>query len=55
MAEGTSLVAYIESLELNPATVVVEYNRRIVPRDEYADLVLEEGCELELIRFVGGG
>ena len=55
VAEGTALVAYLESLELNPATVVVEYNRRIVPRDEYADLVLEEGCELELIRFVGGG
>jgi len=52
---GTTLRAYIEGLELNPETVVAEYNRRIVKREDYATLVLEDGCELELIRFIGGG
>ena len=52
---GTVLTDYITSLDLNPATVVVEYNREIVKREEYGSLILEQGCELELIRFIGGG
>jgi len=52
---GTVLADFITSLDLDPATVVAEYNREIVKRDDYGSVVLEEGCELELIRFIGGG
>jgi len=52
---GTVLADFITSLDLDPATVVAEYNREIVKRDDYGSGGLEEGCELELIRFIGGG
>jgi sulfur carrier protein len=42
-------------MELNPDTVVAECDGRIINRDEYDSLVLQDGNVLELIRFVGGG
>ena len=52
---GTTLVALIKNLNLNPDTVVVECDARIVKREEYDSLVLTEGNIIELVRFVGGG
>lgn len=51
----TTLVSFIRDMGLNPDTVVAECDGRIVKRDEYDTLVLQEGNVLELIRFVGGG
>jgi len=53
--EGETLEEFILGLQLNPATVVVECDGRIVLRDEYTQITLSEGVVLELIRFVGGG
>ena len=55
LAEGLSLEELIRQLELNPDTVVAECDSRIVLREEYAALILKEGADVELIRFVGGG
>ena len=52
---GTTLVALIKNFDLNPDTVVVECDGRIVKRDEYDSQVLTEGNVIELVRFVGGG
>jgi sulfur carrier protein len=52
---GTTLVALIKNLNLNPDTVVVECDARIVKREEYDALVLTEGNIIELVRFIGGG
>lgn len=40
---------------LTPETLVVEYNREVVPRDRWDAITLKEGDEVELLRFVGGG
>jgi sulfur carrier protein len=50
-----TLNAFIRDAGLNPDTVVAECDGRIIKRDEYDSLVLQEGNVLELIRFVGGG
>jgi len=55
IASGTTPVTLIQDLDLNPDTVVVECDGRIVKRDEYDTLVLTEGNVIELVRFVGGG
>ena len=55
IAPDTILVNLIQDLDLNPDTVVVECDGRIVKRDEYDSLILKNGNILELIRFVGGG
>jgi thiamine biosynthesis protein ThiS len=52
---GTTLVALIKNLNLNPDTVVAECDGRIIKREEYDALVLAEGNIIELVRFVGGG
>ncbi|KPK23636.1 MAG: hypothetical protein AMJ61_15415 [Desulfobacterales bacterium SG8_35_2] len=55
ITQGTTLVSFINAMELNPDTVVVECDGRIIKKDEYDIFVLAEGNVLELIRFVGGG
>lgn len=53
--EGISIEELVRELQLNPDTVVVECDTRIVLREEYAQKILMDGAVLELIRFVGGG
>jgi len=55
IAPDTTLVTLILDLDLNPDTVVVECDGKIVKRDDYDTLVLTEGNVIELVRFVGGG
>jgi sulfur carrier protein len=55
ITSNTTLVNFIKEMELNPDTVVAECDGRIINRDEYDSLVLQDGNVLELIRFVGGG
>ncbi len=52
---GLNVEGLLRSLGLHPALVVVERNREIVPRGEYAATPVEEGDVLELVHFVGGG
>ncbi len=50
-----SLLDLLETLELDPGTVVVELNREIVRRPALRDTTLKEGDRVELVHFVGGG
>lgn len=52
---GASVADLLEQLEVDGRTVVVELNRQIVRRNERADVALEAGDRVELVRFVGGG
>lgn len=52
---GTTLVAFLGSLGVDPATVFAECNGVIVKPEEYDTFILPEDARLELIRFVGGG
>ncbi len=52
---GLSVRALLESLDLTPDLIVVERNRDILKRDDYADVTVVEGDVLELVHFVGGG
>lgn len=53
--EGTTLLELLQAKGLDPATVVVERNRDIVPGEAFATTELADGDTLELLRFVGGG
>lgn len=55
VSEGATILEVVESLGFAAATVVVQRNDDIVPRDAYGDTPVNEGDTLELIRFVGGG
>ena len=55
IASDLTVVDLLESLELSPHLVVVELNREILPRDALADVRVQEGDQVELVHFVGGG
>lgn len=45
----------LHHLGLDPQTVVVELNRKIVRRPQLRDTALADGDAVELVHFVGGG
>jgi thiamine biosynthesis protein ThiS len=45
----------LRHLGLDPRTVVVELNRKIVRRPQLGETKLAEGDAVELVHFVGGG
>ena len=53
--EATSVAALLKDLDLAGERVAVEYNRRVLTRDEFAQVVLSDGDRLEIVHFVGGG
>jgi len=55
VAEGLTVMGLLRLLELDPARVAVELDRRIVKPAMWEDTVLAEGARLEIVQFVGGG
>jgi len=52
---GLSIAGLAAELGLVPEKVAVERNAAVVPRSTLADVLLEDGDELEIVHFVGGG
>ena len=52
---GTTLAGLVASLELGGKRMAVEINEEVIPRSEYADLVLGDGDCVEIVHAVGGG
>ena len=52
---GATLLELLVELELDPRTVVVEHNRRIVRRPALGEVTVAPGDAIELVHFVGGG
>lgn len=50
-----TLASLVEILGMKADRIAVELNRNIVPRDRWAETVLNEGDRLEIVHFVGGG
>ena len=55
VADGTRLVALLESLGLQVGSVVVEHNGTALLRSEVAAAALADGDVLELVKAVAGG
>ena len=53
--EGQTVMGLLQQLELDPARVAVELDRRIVKQPSWPDTVLGPGSQLEIVQFVGGG
>ncbi len=45
----------LAGLGLDPAKIAVERNLEIVPRSQYAQIMVGEGDNLEIVHFIGGG
>lgn len=50
-----TILALLDHLKIDPRTVAVEHNRGVVKRVRYAETIIDEGSEVEIVAFVGGG
>jgi sulfur carrier protein len=52
---GMNLERLIRFYRLKVDQVVVELNRKVPPKSEYASTLVQEGDEVEIVKFLGGG
>jgi sulfur carrier protein len=52
---GQTILDLLRQLQLDPARVAVELNRRIVKQPQWNEVTLEAGAQVEIVQFVGGG
>lgn len=55
VAEGSTVLALLESLGIEPGRVAVEWNGAIVKRQAWGGTRLAAGDRVEVVHFVGGG
>lgn len=55
LAEGLTVAALLEQLQVATRGVAVEVNFQLVPRAAHDQHVLHEGDQLEVVTLVGGG
>ena len=53
--DGQTVLNLLEELQLDPARVAIELDRRILKQPLWAATVLRPGAEVEIVQFVGGG
>ena len=49
------MLALLTDLAIDPRVVAVEVNRLVVKRARYAETMIDDGAEVEIVSFVGGG
>ena len=54
-SEGQTILELLRQLELDPARVAIELDRRIVKQPLWAGTPLRDGAQVEIVQFVGGG
>ena len=54
-SEGQTILELLQELQLDPARVAVELDRRIVKQPLWPDTQLYAGAQVEIVMFVGGG
>lgn len=50
-----TLWSFLTGLELDPKKVAVERNLVIVAKSTFKETILENGDQLEIVHFIGGG
>lgn len=54
-AAGVTVLEYLTTEGYDPKRVVVERNLSIIPKDQLDQVKLENGDQIEILHFVGGG
>ena len=54
-SEGETILGLLQQLQLDPARVAVELDRRIVKQPLWSGTQLRPGAQVEIVMFVGGG
>lgn len=54
-AAGKSISEYLAGTQYDMKRIAVEKNGEIIPKAEYSDTVINDGDNIEIVSFVGGG
>lgn len=54
-AAGLTIAEYLTKENFDARKVAVEVNEEIVPKNNFADTILQDGDIVEIISFMGGG
>ena len=52
---GKTVAQYLATTNYDPKRIAVERNGDIVPKAQYDNTVLQDGDNVEVVSFVGGG
>lgn len=52
---GKTMAEYLSGTSYNLQRIAVERNGEIIPKAQYGKAVLEDGDDIEVVCFVGGG
>lgn len=55
LAKKMSLLEFLKLKKQNPNMVVLEYNKKIVAKESWSNIILKDNDKLEILKFVGGG
>ena len=55
LADGATVVALLEELDLAGKFVAVEVNKELVPKAQHEGHILADGDRVEIVTLVGGG
>ncbi len=55
LANPVSVSELLSLLALEKSQIAVERNREIVPRSRHGEILLNQGDEVEIVTFIGGG
>ena len=55
IAGPVTISALLAQLQIDPRRVAVEHNITVIKRARYDTTVVNEGDEVEIVNFVGGG
>lgn len=55
LAEKQSVFSLVSQLEIEAGQIAIERNREIVPRSRWGEEQINDGDEIEIVRFIGGG
>lgn len=55
LKQEQTLSDFLTAKQFDPGKIAVELNGVIVPRTEYANILLTDEDILEIVQFVGGG
>jgi sulfur carrier protein len=53
--ESTTILGYLNEIEIDPQRIAVELNLDILPKGDYSTTRLKDGDRIEIVHFVGGG
>tara|TARA_B100000073_G_C23715337_1_gene565722 strand:- start:876 stop:1076 length:201 start_codon:yes stop_codon:yes gene_type:complete len=55
ISNSTNLVSLLSELNIDPKKVAVEINLQIIPKSCFLDTKINEGDNIEIVHFIGGG